>query len=159
MPLNLASVLLPCVFSLVFSPSLSFAFPLALKMRNHLAKAVLLCYSAGRIALASQVPFTPSYAPADNVFGDYKRIELPLAQEATSQFTSVQDIIAAEKGKHVVVSHTEFPSVSIRIKQMSHKSKTVDEMMAFKGGSDPKFNLSDPHAFCDPTVNSWSGCE
>lgn len=111
------------------------------------------------MVLASQVPFSATYSPSDNVFGNYKRIELPLDGEAAFGTSSIEEVIAAEKGKHVVLSHKEYPHLSLRIKQMSRKTKNVDEMMISKSSPGPKYNHSDPSAFCDPTVTSWSGCE
>jgi hypothetical protein len=128
-------------------------------MRYTLAAVVLAFGFISSAVLATQVPFSASYAPTSNLFGDLKRIELPLAQSATSQVSSVSDLIAAEKGKHVVVTHADFPNVSVRIKHMAGKTKEVEEMMTMKNSSGPKYNHSDPTAFCDPTVTSWSGCE
>jgi hypothetical protein len=107
------------------------------------------------------MPFGASYTSSNDVFGTNRRIELPLQDNLlSSQHSSLEEMIAAENGKHVILTHREFPNVSLRIKKTSSKTRTTDEMMAAQSGSpSPSYNTSDPAAFCDPTVTSWSGCE
>lgn len=154
--LSLTSLRLPLPLPL---PASSLPVLTTAKMRYVLASAVLAFCLLSSAIVATQIPFSTLHAPASNIFGELKRIELPLAQSALSQVSSVADLIIAENGKHVVVTHADFPTVSVRIKHMAGKNKKVEEMMAFKDGSGPKYNHSDPTAFCDPTVTSWSGCK
>ena len=84
--------------------------------------------------LQIELPFIPA---------DYQHLS---HLTASSTFT-VKDIVASQNGKHVHLSHQEFPDVKMRLKRIAPKmqSRADDEM--------------DPEAFCDTTVTSWSGCE
>lgn len=93
-------------------------------------------------------------------FNSNLRIELPYRPDEASVSgisMTVEEQIAAfnEKsgGKHAVLAHEEFPQLSVRIKRISRR--TADSA-SFK---DPDIDKSDPKAFCDPTVTSWSGCK
>lgn len=111
---------------------------------------------------ATQMPFLTGSSSMTSPFSDLRRIELPLEIDTMQSSTSgrtVEEMIAAENGKHVILTHQDFPELSIRIKRVAGKTRTVNEMMLAKSGSDPKYNHSDPTAFCDPTTTSWSGCE
>ncbi|SPO31128.1 related to PRC1 - carboxypeptidase y, serine-type protease [Ustilago trichophora] len=81
--------------------------------------------------------------------GGPARVELPLDAISTAAFGSsdVENIIASQKGDFTILSHRDFPSVSIRIKQLYSPPPA----------SQLKEHDVDPEAFCDPTVTSWSG--
>ncbi|UZJ54524.1 hypothetical protein CBS101457_003844 [Exobasidium rhododendri] len=126
-------------------------------MRMIVAAGLLWC-SALCLVTASQMPFGASYTSSNDGFGESRRIELPLEGVASSDSSSIENTIAAENGKHVVLTHKEFPHISLRIKKTSSKTKTGDEMLSAQSGiPSPSYNTSDPTAFCDPTVASWSG--
>lgn len=81
--------------------------------------------------------------------GGPARVELPLDAISSAAFGSsnVEHIIATQKGDFTVLTHREFPSVSVRIKQL-YSPPPASEL---------KEHDVDPDAFCDPTVTSWSG--
>ncbi len=81
--------------------------------------------------------------------GGPARVELPLDAISTAAFGSAkaEQIIASQKGEFTVLTHRDFPSVAVRIKQL----------YAPPPASELKGHDVDPDAFCDPTVTSWSG--
>ncbi|CBQ69073.1 related to PRC1-carboxypeptidase y, serine-type protease [Sporisorium reilianum SRZ2] len=81
--------------------------------------------------------------------GGPARVELPLDAISSAAFGSsnVEHIIASQKGDFTVLSHRDFPSVSVRIKQL-YSPPPASEL---------REHDVDPDAFCDPTVTSWSG--
>lgn len=81
--------------------------------------------------------------------GGPARVELPLDAISTAAFGSAkaEQIIASQKGEFTVLTHRDFPSVAVRIKQL-YAPPPVSEL---------KGHDVDPDAFCDPTVTSWSG--
>lgn len=81
--------------------------------------------------------------------GGPARVELPLDAISAAAFGSsdVEKIIASQKGDFTVLSHRDFPAVSVRIKQL-YSPPPASEL---------KEHDVDPDAFCDPTVTSWSG--
>lgn len=110
---------------------------------------------------STQMPFDAVYNESPNAaFGDLPRIELPLEEsdDATLQANSgyVESMIAAQNGKHVLLTHRDFPHMSLRIKRTGTKKASVSQMQDDPAAS-PLYNTSDPDAFCDPTVTSWSG--
>lgn len=113
---------------------------------------------------ASQVPFTAEYDESPNAaFGQMPRIELPLFDDEDDYITQskkaidVEQIIAEQNGKHVLLTHQEFPHMSVRIKRIAGRSASVSQMYQAPDASPLLYNASDPNAFCDPTVTSWSG--
>ncbi|KAN0064295.1 hypothetical protein ACQY0O_002481 [Thecaphora frezii] len=83
--------------------------------------------------------------------GGPMRIELPLDSTEAASFAAaggVEQQIAAQKGKHVVLTHKEFPQVSVRIKQIARPTASANAVGNV---------VNDQEAFCDPTVTSWSG--
>ncbi|EPQ27794.1 uncharacterized protein PFL1_04539 [Pseudozyma flocculosa PF-1] len=83
------------------------------------------------------------------------RVHLPLDPADANAFaaSSVEDIIARNRGQHVVLSHRDFPQLSVRIKQLGSRPKATSPANNFAS----RLDKSDPEAFCDPTVTSWSG--
>lgn len=81
--------------------------------------------------------------------GGPARIELPLDAISSAAFGSanVEQIVASQTGDFTVLTHRDFPSVSVRIKQL-YRPPAASEL---------KEHDVDPEAFCDPTVTSWSG--
>lgn len=81
--------------------------------------------------------------------GGPARIELPLDAISSAAFGSadVEQIIASANGEFTVLSHRDFPSVSVRIKQL-YSPRPASQLREHE---------VDPDAFCDPTVTSWSG--
>ncbi len=91
------------------------------------------------------------------------RIELPLEREEMSAAQAGQTIeqmivsMAKKSGsEHVTLSHKDFPELSVRIKRIAagDKSKVSALAQGLRSNDDDK---SDPQAFCDPTVTSYSG--
>ncbi|SNX86992.1 related to PRC1 - carboxypeptidase y, serine-type protease [Melanopsichium pennsylvanicum] len=77
------------------------------------------------------------------------RVELPLDAISAAAFGSAntEQIVASQNGDFTLLTHRDFPSVSIRIKQL-YSPPPASEL---------KEHDIDPQAFCDPTVTSWSG--
>jgi hypothetical protein len=96
------------------------------------------------------------------------RIELPYRPEshasasASSPRMSVEEQIATfnkkNGGKHAVLAHEEFPQMSVRIKRVSEGKGSAGALKR-KDDDDDDDDKSDPEAFCDPSVTSWSGCK
>jgi hypothetical protein len=96
------------------------------------------------------------------------RIELPYRSEshasasASSPRMSVEEQIATfnkkNGGKHAVLTHEEFPQMSVRIKRVSEGKGSAGALKR-KDDDDDDDDKSDPEAFCDPSVTSWSGCK
>lgn len=153
-------------------------------MRCAALLAALPALAATVAAAASQRPFAAANADEGRVrfgvsgsegagagmsaspnapFDDILRIELPAHVAAESQGEtqprrSISDIVAEQNGKHVALSHPDFPQVSVRIRQMGQKTRSVSEMRQAPDASPLMYDDSDENAFCDPTVTSWSGC-
>ncbi|SOV03475.1 related to PRC1 - carboxypeptidase y, serine-type protease [Ustilago sp. UG-2017a] len=105
---------------------------------------------AASVAAASSVQSQlDSLLTTASGMGGSARIELPLDTISSAAFASsnVEQIIATQKGEFTVLTHREFPSVSVRIKQLYSPPPA----------SQLKEHDVDPDAFCDPTVTSWSG--
>ena len=127
---------------------------------------VALPTSASAPAPASRVG-GPSYfdtdpaATANMGIGGPLRIELPInADHGISALagTSVEQMIAAQRGEHVVLTHQDFPQMSVRIKQIhAGTGKQRQGQGEGQGEGEAHAYLADPDAFCDPTVTSWSG--
>lgn len=113
------------------------------------------------LALASQLPLVPGGLYGDSFDASAAdpastlssggagplRIELPYAAaDALGGKQSIADQIAAQGGRHVVVTHQEFPEMSLRVRQVSRGA-----------GAAQALAQDDPEAFCDPSVTSWSG--
>ncbi|PWN99032.1 alpha/beta-hydrolase [Tilletiopsis washingtonensis] len=77
-----------------------------------------------------------------------QRIELPRAQAASAGAASTEELIARHRADFTVLTHEEFPEMSVRIKRINAPAAP-----SAKGKDDS----SDPDAFCDPSVTSWSG--
>lgn len=121
--------------------------------------ALVTCHAV--LSAAMQQPFStfpeqnPDRSPS-YPFSDTPRIEV---SESSSR-QSIQDLVASYKGQYVTLSHADFPQASIRIRKVSSITKSVSQMNEAPNASPllSAYNASDPTAFCDPTVNSWSGC-
>ncbi|CEH15477.1 serine carboxypeptidase [Ceraceosorus bombacis] len=120
-------------------------------------------------AAAAQVPFT-QYADvsspaalgvsvdAQEAFADPNqgfqftsqgplRVELPFATSSRTDKgapMTVEQLIAQQGSKHTVLTHSEFPEISVRIKRIS-------------AGKNSGQTFGANESFCDPSVTSWSG--
>ncbi|KAK0556991.1 hypothetical protein OC846_000836, partial [Tilletia horrida] len=87
-----------------------------------------------------------------------QNIELPLASSAAinARVRSVESRIAAHSAQNpgsagfTTLTHEEFPHLSVRIRQHGGSSTAP-------GVKKEKDSKSDPDAWCDPTVTSWTG--
>lgn len=104
-------------------------------------------YSADVTAPPAKVVGANAYAYGEPTV----EIELPFdtsAFGASSTRLKPTDLIAAQNGSFARLTHRDFPHASMRIKR--HAS-------AHERGVSTEGDASDPDAFCDPTVTSWSG--
>ncbi|KDN47566.1 alpha/beta-hydrolase [Tilletiaria anomala UBC 951] len=101
-----------------------------------------------------------SFAPSSSL-----RIELPYESVEASSMAgaaarSVEQMIIEHSNKtggmHAILTHREFPEVSVRIKHISSgtKAKAATGQVHYSAAEQDR---SDPDAFCDPGVSSWSG--
>ncbi|PWN88566.1 alpha/beta-hydrolase [Acaromyces ingoldii] len=125
---------------------------LARSLLGALACATAACW-------ATQLPLGSTYREGAVAFDASPRIELPLASSSSSSSSSnvVEKMLASHheerRGGHVVLTHSDFPEVSVRIKQVGKKTRQVSDMLSPLH----THNSTDDEAFCDPTVASYTG--
>lgn len=109
------------------------------------SQQIVFSQSAEQQMILQDDPTSPAASSMVHLELPYEPISAKGSNSASPQ--SVEELIRANRGSHVTLTHRDLPGMSVRIKNVRSKDHNSTHI-----ASDP----SDPEAFCD-NVQSWSG--